>query len=718
MSFLSSLTIKFHYFALTVVHGLKGSKEGRLDKALGRSNNSKNSRRKNVKLQEGFPTDGSDLETTSPTAEWFDIASDSTGQYLVAVYSNWNETTGTVDGGIYTSDNYGSIWSLQIHGPGFNWWEVTSDSSGKYLAVIDSNYPDKGGIWTSDDYGTTWVNSSAPITYWASITSNSNGSHIWAADWEGAIYASTDYGSTWASTTAPIKSWSTITSDASGQYVWAACYPGGIYMSSDYGSTWSQSSADANADWTKIISSSSGQHLAALKFYGDLYLSSDYGSTWEQSGFPVTLDGGSVASDASGQFLAIVDYDGPIWISSDYGTTWSNISIPDNTNWNSVTSDSTGQYLAATSLYGGIYTISPYTPSPTSMLDQAAFNYQTTAYFLSSSFCDNPNWGSTNPAVGYYDEVDVNTCIPTPSGVSYKVSCSANGLTYTLDRYNTQDCSGSVGKSYNNKAVNTCIDPWDDFMPGHNFFKVNCYESDPYAVNQVNAADDDEFAGGEYSLTVYSTANCSDTAAPFTINNGDCTTYNTAYGITPPANSPFKAFKGYVSTNRTTMSFKIYGDTACKSESLIIEGPPDTCIQTGDNGYKITPRSYEIATPWLHCPHIHIPERIMYDSMDYNPMTGDFSMTGVHVGFFKLVRKVVVYAIRRQPSQPDVRIKQIKIKITPGTSKFPLKSPPLENAGEVNFIRVKIIGNRVGEGSKSTTGEKSHPYWECAEKHL
>ena len=108
----------------------------------------------------------------------------------------------------------------------------------------------------------------------------------------------------------------------------------------------------------------------------------------------------------------------------------------------------------------------------------------------------------------------------------------------------------------------------------------------------------------------------------------------------------------------------------------------------------------------------------MYDSMDYNPMTGDFSMTGVQVGFFNLVRKVVIYAIKREPSQPDVQLGFNRIKITPGTSKFPLKSQPVENAHEVNFVRVKIIGNRVGEGSKSTTGKKSHPYWECVERYV
>merc|ERR1711991_441290 len=92
-----------------------------------------------------------------------------------------------------------------------------------------------------------------------------------------------------------------------------------------------------------------------------------------------------------------------------------------------------------------------------------------------------------------------------------------------------------------------------------------------------------------------------------------------------------------------------------------------------------------MSSPWLHCSHINIPERVVYDSMDYNPMTGDFSMTGVQVGFFNLVRKVVIFAIKREPSQPDVQLGFNRIKITPGTSKFPLKSQPVKNAPEVNI---------------------------------
>ena len=40
------------------------------------------------------------MQTTAPIAEWYAIASDSTGQYLVAVQGNSNNST---SGNIYTT---------------------------------------------------------------------------------------------------------------------------------------------------------------------------------------------------------------------------------------------------------------------------------------------------------------------------------------------------------------------------------------------------------------------------------------------------------------------------------------------------------------------------------------------------------------------------------------------------------------------------------------
>ncbi len=119
--------------------------------------------------------------------------------------------------------------------------------------------------------------------------------------------------------------------------------------------------------------------------------------------------------------------------------------------------------------------------------------------------------------------------------------------------------------------------------------------------------------------------------------------------------------------------------------------------------------------PWSPCPNLHIEERIAYDDIDYDPITGKLTITNPPVGFFKLVRKVVVYAMDRSPQADSMSyIAKEKIKITPGTSKFPLKSRPLspEDAQRIEYVRVKIIGNRV----KAEAGKKAHPYWECVEK--
>merc|ERR1711871_1537701 len=123
-------------------------------------------------------------------------------------------------------------------------------------------------------------------------------------------------------------------------------------------------------------------------------------------------------------------------------------------------------------------------------------------------------------------------------------------------------------------------------------------------------------------------------------------------------------------------------------------------------------------TTWRHCPNVPIPDRIRYDSMDYNPITGDFSMNGVEVGFFSLVRKIVIYVFKRESYLARLHVTKIKIDITPGTSRFPLKSQPVEYADLVHMVRVKIIGNRVRKGGKSKNGGRSHPFWECVQTTL
>jgi len=224
---------------------------------------------------------------------------------------------------------------------------------------------------------------------------------------------------------------------------------------------------------------------------------------------------------------------------------------------------------------------------------QAAYTFQSTAYFTDNTLCETPNWQATTPAAGYYATTAVDTCIGSGSGVSYKIECSASGLTYTVKRYNGETCAGSVTTTnMANKAVNTCVDPWNDFLANQVFLRVNCYESDPFAVPNTDANIDDNTYSGTYSFMQWPTTDCSGSQSnlPGTGVDGECTSYEEAYGTTTDATSAYKAYKGYVSTDGTQASFIIYGDTACKSDTFLIQtsGPPDTCIQVGTSSYKIT----------------------------------------------------------------------------------------------------------------------------------
>jgi len=63
---------------------------------------------------------------------------------------------------------------------------VASDSTGQYLAVVQSN----GYIYTSSSGGSSWTMTSAPPEAWSSIASDSTGQYLAAVVDGGYIYTS------------------------------------------------------------------------------------------------------------------------------------------------------------------------------------------------------------------------------------------------------------------------------------------------------------------------------------------------------------------------------------------------------------------------------------------------------------------------------------------------------------------------------------------------
>jgi hypothetical protein len=106
-------------------------------------------------------------QTNAPTLSWTCVASDSTGQYLVA----------GSDSAIYTSTDSGVTWDSNNNAPTNGWTCVASDSSGQYLVAGSFYYNE---IYTSTDSGVTWdSNNNAPTTdTWISVASDSTGQNL------------------------------------------------------------------------------------------------------------------------------------------------------------------------------------------------------------------------------------------------------------------------------------------------------------------------------------------------------------------------------------------------------------------------------------------------------------------------------------------------------------------------------------------------------------
>ena len=119
---------------------------------------------------------------------------------------------------------------------------------------------------------------------------------------------------------------------------------------------------------------------------------------------------------------------------------------------------------------------------------------------------------------------------------------------------------------------------------------------------------------------------------------------------------------------------------------------------------------------WSRCDHVDVEQRLQYDFVSYDLASGKVFMTGLAVGYFKLVRKVVVTNIKKRVDGSEEVISKSVIRVTSGISKLPLQATPVANATAVNFVRIKMIGHRVGEGSKSTTGFRAHPIHECIQR--
>jgi hypothetical protein len=277
-------------------------------------------------------------------------------------------------GNIVTSSDSGVSWTNRTSAGERNWNSVASSSDGAKLVAVSTTstgLPGSpgGSIFTSSDFGATWTEqASAGKRWWASVTSNSDGTKLAATVMASAqivgtgsamkkvivgtlIFTSSNSGITWtAQNGSSAQNWGAIASSSDGTHLAAAVLNGDIFTSSDSGVTWIDQPKSGNHMWTSLASSADGTHLIATVDNGpggDIFTSSDSGVTWTDQVSAGSRYWYGVTSDASGKKLAAIENSGYIYTSSDFGVTWSARKSVGEQGWNAIASSSDGSKLAA-----------------------------------------------------------------------------------------------------------------------------------------------------------------------------------------------------------------------------------------------------------------------------------------------------------------------------------------------------------------------------------
>jgi hypothetical protein len=209
-----------------------------------------------------------------------------------------------------------------------------------------------------------------PLGDWQAVATNSDGSVITAAMYDGSIYVSLDSGNTWIETFSTSSRWFDIAMSSSGQYQLASTTSSGqCAQSFDYGLTWTYSYAcsSSSSSYSFHVSmdyTGKYQGIASLTDSSTsdyFYISDSYGSTWstQQKFSATTFFPYAITVSSTGQYILAANYYGNIYSSSNYGSSWSiglitlgNI-VSSNTQWTNLAySEDVGVAMATSYTYG------------------------------------------------------------------------------------------------------------------------------------------------------------------------------------------------------------------------------------------------------------------------------------------------------------------------------------------------------------------------------
>lgn len=233
----------------------------------------------------------SDLTNISTTNEDIQMTAISdSGQYMIA-----SRTSGTVGRqNLYTSNNYGSSFTLTLNNIGLLWFSngisMSSDGSRILIAVT---VPYNAYRVYSTNYGASWSTSYlgfSALSNMAVSAMSSNGQYqlVGFARTGYGLSLSTNFGGSFYDVPyASGYTWSSVSVSSSGKYMLAFSSTGYLYQSSDYGSTWAivnGGSHFAAGGTVKFAPNEQAVYLTVATYLSGtsdhLYISNDYGVTW------------------------------------------------------------------------------------------------------------------------------------------------------------------------------------------------------------------------------------------------------------------------------------------------------------------------------------------------------------------------------------------------------------------------------------------------------
>ena len=242
---------------------------------------------------------------------------------------------GTQGGRVFTSNDYGDVWtdvsSGLISGP-WEWGDWEADVSS--LTVVESDFfaCTNAGLFVSTDAGGEWQPADNGITNSLTInalavTSSGNGTSIFAGSFPSGVFLSTDDGSHWWAVNDGINSIDIDELAISGKDIYAGG-PTGVFLSTDNGASWDTVGLSNTGEVVSLLPATDlkGDTLILAGTWSGLFVSTNNGNTWDTTGLKGDVT--ALAEDSNGQGginLFAGTRGSGIFISTDEGATWTSL---------------------------------------------------------------------------------------------------------------------------------------------------------------------------------------------------------------------------------------------------------------------------------------------------------------------------------------------------------------------------------------------------------